>query len=313
MIEVSDVVSAYRVMLGREPESPEAINFHRQAPDVATLRKRIASSAEFQQVNGAFLIGQHLNEERCGVDVSATPEQLASLFERTAQDWRGLGATEPFWSVITDPSFTREAIDQNRESFYATGADEIRRLGSLLRRNGFDFPRGHALDFGCGVGRLSLALAAHVDTIIGVDVSEAHLSHARDRQKSVGIVNAQFKAIADPRDIDSLPPADFLISLIVLQHNPPPIIKVLLGRLLALLKQGGLAVFQVPVFKAGYSFAVDAYLGSPSSGDMEMHVLPQREVHAVLRDNGVEVIEIREDTSAWNSQTVSQTFLVRKT
>jgi len=312
MPEVSDVVLAYKIMLGREPESLDAISHHLQAPDVATMRKLFALSEEFQQTNGTFWVGQHLDEECCSVDVAASPEQLASMFERTARDWRGLGTTEPFWSVITSPDFLNTSIETNKNAFYETGVGDVNLIQALLRRNGFNFPKGTVLDFGCGVGRLSLALAPHVDQVIGVDVSEAHLRLARERQKGSAIGNARFQSISGVGDIEALPRVDLLVSLIVLQHNAPPVMKAMLGSLLSLVSPGGLAVFQLPVFKAGYAFAAETYLNAQSDGGMEMHVLPQREVHAVLRDNSMNVIEVREDTMAWNARTVSQTFLVQR-
>ena len=39
--------------------------------------------------------------------------------------------------------------------------------------------RGRALDFGCGVGRLTQALALHFDAVTGVDISGPMLEHAR--------------------------------------------------------------------------------------------------------------------------------------
>jgi hypothetical protein len=43
----------------------------------------------------------------------------------------------------------------------------------------------------------------------------------------------------------SLPKVDAVVTLIVLQHNPPPVIKLILRSLLDALKQGGVAYFQL--------------------------------------------------------------------
>ena len=37
----------------------------------------------------------------------------------------------------------------------------------------------YALDFGCGVGRLTQALASHFERVCGVDISPAMIQHAR--------------------------------------------------------------------------------------------------------------------------------------
>ena len=44
---------------------------------------------------------------------------------------------------------------------------------------GVTVSRGRALDFGCGAGRLTRALAARFESVVGVDVADAMLDKAR--------------------------------------------------------------------------------------------------------------------------------------
>ena len=75
------------------------------------------------------------------------------MFERTAE----LGKSEPYFSVITNEQFKSVSIEQTRKDFYGTGISHINTLRAMLLRNGLNFPtNGTALDFGCGVGRLTL-------------------------------------------------------------------------------------------------------------------------------------------------------------
>jgi 2-polyprenyl-3-methyl-5-hydroxy-6-metoxy-1,4-benzoquinol methylase len=313
-VKISSVVKAYSDLLGREPESFDAIASHLRAPSDAALRHWFITGREFQQTHGVFWVGQHLEEFEDGVDYSATSEQMAEMIARTSATWRELGRTEPYWSVITDPSFLSQSIAETADELYASGQHQIKLVMALLHRNDCALPKqATALDFGCGVGRLSLALAPSVDRVIGVDISEPHLEHARRRQAHQGISNVEFRIIGpNLDDVATLPKADLIISFIVLQHNPPPIIAALLAALLARLNPGGLATFQLPVYSRGYVFSAAHYLAAPRSNDMEMHVLPQRKAHAIIREAGCEVIEIREDTMVWSADYVSQTFLVRK-
>ena len=53
-----------------------------------------------------------------------------------------------------------------------TGEREISLLMHEMRSLGISVNQhGRALDFGCGVGRLTQALARRFDTVVGVDVS----------------------------------------------------------------------------------------------------------------------------------------------
>jgi SAM-dependent methyltransferase len=313
-VKISSVVKAYCDLLGREPESFDAITSHLHAPNDAALRHWFITGREFQQTHGVFWVGQHLEEFEDRVDSSATSEQMAEMIARTSATWRELGQTEPHWSVITDPSFFSQSIAETADDLYASGQHQIKLVMTLLHRNDCALPKhATALDFGCGVGRLSLALAPSVGRVIGVDISEPHLEHARRRQAHQGIGNVEFRIIGpNLADVDTLPNADLIISFIVLQHNPPPIIAALLAALLARLNPGGLAAFQLPVYSRGYMFSAAHYLAASRSNDMEMHVLPQRKVHAIIREAGCEVVEIREDTMVWSPDYISQTFLVRK-
>jgi 2-polyprenyl-3-methyl-5-hydroxy-6-metoxy-1,4-benzoquinol methylase len=313
-VKISSVVKAYCDLLGREPESVEAITSHLDAPSDAVLRHWFITGKEFQQTHGVFWVGQHLEEFEDRVDTSATSEQMAEMIARTSATWRELGQAEPHWSVITDPSFLSQSIAENEDELYASEQYQIEFVMASLRRNDCALPeQATALDFGCGVGRLSLALAPSVGRVIGVDISEPHLEHARRRQARQGIGNLEFWSIGpNLADVDALPKADLIISFLVLQHNPPPIMATLLAALLAHLNPGGLATFQIPVYSRGYMFSAAHYLAAPRNTDMEMHVLPQRKAHAIIREAGCEVVEIREDTMVWSADYVSQTFLVRK-
>jgi 2-polyprenyl-3-methyl-5-hydroxy-6-metoxy-1,4-benzoquinol methylase len=325
-LTVDDVVACYRALLGRDPESPDAVAAHLHAPTMRTLLQTILVSDEFQAKvrSGEFRrmhepprlgcpVGLHLDVDKVDVEVSASTEQLAAMMQRTASVWRTLGATEPHWSVITDSAYKAASIESTKAAFYQSGREHVAAIGALLHRNGLDFPgNGTCLDFGCGVGRLSLALAAHCGSVIGVDVSEAHLEHARIQQQKDRCRNATFSAVTSIEGINQLPPCDMLVSLIVLQHNPPPIIHAILDRLLSRLNPQGIAVFQVPTFIAGYRFSAAEYLARPASPLMEMHPLPQRHIFQLLDRHQCDVIEVREDNMAAGlREIVSQTFLAK--
>src|SRR5436309_8783809 len=84
------------------------------------------------------------------------------------QDWEDLSLLDPYWAVLSDPS--RRFGGWQRDELLASGPSVIDAI--LHRGRQFDRPSDHrhALDFGCGVGRLTRALARHFDECLGVDI-----------------------------------------------------------------------------------------------------------------------------------------------
>jgi 2-polyprenyl-3-methyl-5-hydroxy-6-metoxy-1,4-benzoquinol methylase len=94
----------------------------------------------------------------------------------TDADWTAIGASDPYFGVLTLDRFQRDMIsDGDKAAFFESGAADI----NFVLQNTRPQEMCQALDFGCGVGRLSLALAAKFDTVVGVDVSQPMLSEAR--------------------------------------------------------------------------------------------------------------------------------------
>ena len=100
----------------------------------------------------------------------------------TDADWEEIGRSNPYFGVLTDPRYkTANLNGQALAAFFASGEADISWASEVQKRRYPDFAPGSALDFGCGVGRLTRALAAATGDAFGVDVSEAMLAEAADR------------------------------------------------------------------------------------------------------------------------------------
>lgn len=127
------------------------------------------------------------------------------MTDRATRDWNTFGETEPYFAVLTHDRFLSEQMsDADREAFFAFGEADVAQIFDLIGIS----PKS-ALDFGCGVGRLTRALAKRVDHVVGVDAAESMLRIAREN-----VPNATFStAIPDER-------FDLIVSLLVFQHIP---------------------------------------------------------------------------------------------
>ena len=155
--------------------------------------------------------------------------------------WQTLGREDPLWAVLShaDKRGGRWAVDE----FLATGRAEIDPIVDAFAQHGMPASRRLALDFGCGAGRLSRALAAHFEQVVGVDVSSSMIETARTLNQDVA--NIEFRENASPR-LEGFADAsvDFVYSIMTLQHIPTKLAMGYVDEFFRVLAPGGVAVFQ---------------------------------------------------------------------
>jgi SAM-dependent methyltransferase len=156
--------------------------------------------------------------------------------------WNALATQDPFWSVLTESrkQGNRWAIDE----FYSTGVAEVEKDIERVRRCHPALGAGHALDFGCGAGRLTQALARHFRRVTGVDISERMVSLAREHCRDA---RAEFTHNIRP-DLRAFPDAsfDFVYSRITLQHIAPRYTRRYLREFIRVLAPDGVLSVQIP-------------------------------------------------------------------
>jgi SAM-dependent methyltransferase len=282
-------------------------------PSLAVLRRMVMETQAFQLQFPRAVAKVPLTAPRLSVETSTDPATAVALLSLVRQKWSQLGIDRAHWSVTAKEEFLPEHLAANQAAFEATGQEDLKLILAVLTRNGLpvDMFR-HVCDFGCGVGRVSLPLAGRFPRVTACDVSDPHLRHGRDAAISRGLNNIAF-TLAEPPDFGMTEPFDLWFSNLVLQHNPPPIIAMILCRMFAMLASGGVALFQIPTYIRGYQFDSASYLRSPPPDLMEVHVLPQQDVLALAREAGCDVLEIREDCAVWPpSEAVSNMILFQK-
>ena len=157
--------------------------------------------------------------------------------------WHAFGEQDPLWAILTDPA--RKGGRWTPEEFFATGVAEIDALMQEAQAFGLPRQRRRALDFGCGVGRLTQALALHVDTAIGLDVAPSMVERARAFNRHGDRVRYEVQA-APP--LDALPSRTFDVVYTgrVLQHIAPEYSRQYIAELARLVAPGGFLSFDVP-------------------------------------------------------------------
>ena len=305
-----EVIYAYRFLLERDPENEAVIRDHLKLPNWMELRKRFINSAEFR--------ARHLPKDfGCipvhDVDVSISEEDFDRLLKHVQASWEILGREKPHWSVLTQDAYLPQNIDSNMKRFFETGEGGITVLNQAASRAKRALPKdGACVELGCGVGRVTFALARLFRYVTGIDISYSHLSLAESYKKNNHIENVSLVLMDSLKTLEDLPSFDFFYSTIVLQHNPPPLIHRMLRIIFNKLNSGGMAYFQIPVAREGYSFSIDAYLSSiDARKTMEMHIFPQVYLFKLLEEYGLRLLDIQRDNAA-GQNFHSLTMLVEK-
>jgi len=176
--------------------------------------------------------------------------EAAMRVQDTDKYWQFIGAEDPYWGVLTHEKFakdnlTREALDE----FYASGKHHVDVVFQTIHKHiDEDFVAGSAMDFGCGVGRIVIPLAARCRKVVGVDVSAGMLERAKERCVASGFSNVRFVE-GDDQVSGITDTFDLIHSFIVFQHIDADRGSAIAERLLQLLNDGGVGVLHFAYFK----------------------------------------------------------------
>ena len=322
MVTKEEVTLAYQLLLGRLPENEDVVNsFCTTSQTVFQLRENFIKSPEFVQRMSEILQQPQAVRQRhpftlpkIPVETHVSDEVLEQMFARIHKEWEHLGATEPFWSVVTQPQYYQSEFEAHRAQFFASGNFTCELFLSALRRSGINPSQlNTCLEVGCGVGRVTSFLAGAFPKVIASDISKNHLDIAAKHLQEKGVQNVELTHWHTPSQLHDLPQIDAVLSVITLQHNPPPVMAWMLRTLFSKLRSGGVAYLQIPTYRSGYLFEVERYLHSTPPNTLEMHFLPQQEMFEIVESSGCRCLEIREDGMVGDEdKMLSNTFLIQK-
>jgi SAM-dependent methyltransferase len=166
----------------------------------------------------------------------------ASALSRVQKQWTILGESDPLWAVLTRPEKRLGGWDE--EEFFETGVREIAEVIENARRvSAVRF--GTAVDFGCGVGRLSQALAEKFECVIGVDIAESMIREASHRNRFPDRCRYIHNTAANLTGLETHS-ADFVYSNITLQHVVPQLAHLYIQEFFRIARPGALVIFQLP-------------------------------------------------------------------
>jgi 2-polyprenyl-3-methyl-5-hydroxy-6-metoxy-1,4-benzoquinol methylase len=180
----------------------------------------------------------------------------------------------------------------SEKEFLESGEEDVAALPMPRRRC-------RALDFGCGIGRLTAALARRFEQVDGLDLSPEMIHRARVKVPDGTVafhVNPRpdLKLFEDDR-------FDLVVSLIVLQHVPSDLQRGYVSEFVRVLRPGGLLVFQIPEGQ-----------GTEDPTDpLSIYGTPRARVRRWLRSAAATTVTVHEDRYTGSPDFVDWTYVVR--
>jgi ubiquinone/menaquinone biosynthesis C-methylase UbiE len=159
------------------------------------------------------------------------------------EQWNDFGVIDPLWAILTWPE--KRHGKWNIEEFFEYGKKEVNEVFTHIQSLGLLAPSGVALDFGCGVGRLTQALCQRFTEVHGVDIAPSMIALANTYNSYPEKCQYHLNEVSN---LDLFPDNkfDFIYTRLTLQHMEPVFAKQYMQEFIRLLKPGGLLIFQQP-------------------------------------------------------------------
>lgn len=229
----------------------------------------------------------------------ASAPDLTGRLAGLQREWDRLGRANPKWAVCT----TKRDRHWDDAELFATGTQEIDELLAYVDVRAPGLRRDAALDFGCGVGRLTRALAPHFERVVGVDVAPSMIAEARRLNEG----HACRFVVNDTPDLARFDDAgfDLVYSTMVFQHMAPSLMAAYLVEFRRVLRRDGAAVFTM-TSEPGHTWRgrgwrwlprplINAYKRRHDGADavMEMHGILPDAMRRMLGECGFSVADVQ--------------------
>ncbi|MBO0728167.1 MAG: class I SAM-dependent methyltransferase [Acidimicrobiaceae bacterium] len=226
--------------------------------------------------------------------------------QRLRDTWDGYARSDPLWTVVAAPGMRGRRWRE--PDFYETGRREIAEVMGRMEEVAHLGQRKRALDFGCGVGRLTEALGEHFERVDGVDISEAMIQQARAASTHSGPCAYHVNVGADLSLFQDAT-FDLVYSNIVLQHLGRALATRYLREFVRVLRPGGVLNFQLPTSRRWNLRGLVVRLAPARLQEhirgMRMEGMPDKQVRRWLEGMDLVIVEVAVDGSAgdqWHSR-----------
>ena len=167
------------------------------------------------------------------------------------KNWDELGKLDPLYAIKVGIKKeggeweSKKGGKWDLQEFFQTGIDEIDSIIKDMEQLNLKISYTRALDFGCGVGRVTQALSKYFDKVDGVDIAPSMIELANTYNRYEDRVH-YYVNNKNSLEMFNDNTYDFIYSVEVFQHMHPQYQENYLSELLRILSPGGILVFELP-------------------------------------------------------------------
>lgn len=221
--------------------------------------------------------------------------------DKLKKNWETLGDDDAYWAVLSDPTKINNGWELSE--FYSTGLQDINRIHRQVREDRIQY--GRVMDFGCGPGRLTQALAARSQSVVGVDISSTMIAKANAYNKFPDKVT--YHVNSAPALPDFQPDSfDLVFSYITLQHIDPQYSTAYIREFFRVCKHGGHVLFNLPTEPPAFFKLIKGVVGHAGlnilrrlyyrkSSVIEMHPVPEQTILDIAKESNMKVVRVFPD------------------
>jgi glycosyltransferase involved in cell wall biosynthesis/SAM-dependent methyltransferase len=242
-------------------------------------------------------------------------ERISTMVSKIQKSWDWFAREDPLWATLTQPD--KKGGGWEEDEFFEEGRRDVRYALATIEAVGIPLHYDKGLDFGCGPGRLTQALAEHFQEVHGVDIAPAMIAKAKALNRHGDRCIYHLNEAPHLRLFDDNT-FDFVYSALVLQHMPRPLALGCIMEFVRVTKPGGLMVFQVPDHRRATELPAEQEDdGVPEAfwrgrePMMIMSAIPFPKVAKALEESGARLIDAVPDESA-GPEWVSYLYIAMK-
>lgn len=223
---------------------------------------------------------------------------MNNFLKQSEKNWDNLADEDPLWAILSDHS--KKGARWKIEDFFESGQKEITKLFNWLNKNRININFGKALDFGCGVGRLSNPLASMFLQVYGIDISPKMIELAKSysrypKNKLCFLVNKVDDLNVFPDNF-----FDFIYTNITLQHIKQDFALKYIDSFLKKINENGIVIFQIESFKKNIfgvgkdllKLVLNPLINLFRKNRINMYYIDVQEINRLILKNNSEVLLI---------------------
>src|SRR2546423_919873 len=223
----------------------------------------------------------------------AESSSFAAELHKVQSDYDRIGLDDAIAGTVGETS-------RDLDEYFVQGEQQVMEILASARRLGLDLKNGRALDFGCGIGRVTRALGKHFAEVHGLDIAPSMIALAKAHNTDA--TRCQFHLHCDHQlGLFADDCFDLIVAINVFRYIPPVLTREYLREFMRVIKPDGLVYFETSeaaglrkIFPRSLLHVYRKFRQSHNSGPrrQDRFHFPEANVRRLISESGGKVLSV---------------------